>query len=74
MKSGAAEFKLGGEAASAGKWHIFDGTVTKKVLGIFTIHKHLVRVVDRFGVVSLQREGLGVTHNSHSPQFQQHNP
>lgn len=48
------------EVAAAGKWHIFDGLYTKKIFGIFPTKKHAVRVVDRNGVVCLQREGLGV--------------
>ena len=47
------------EAAAAGKWHIFDGPYTEKVLGLFSAQKHKVRVLDRNGVVCLQREGLG---------------
>ena len=47
------------EVAAAGKWHIFDGRYTKKIFGIFSAQKHLVRVLDRNGVVCLQREGLG---------------
>ena len=48
------------EVAAVGKWHIFDGLYTKKFLGIFSTKKHMVRVLDRNGVVCLQREGLGV--------------
>ena len=47
------------EVAAAGKWHLFDGQYTKKVFGIFSSRKHKVRVLDRYGVVCLQREGLG---------------
>lgn len=47
------------EAASAGKWHIFDGLITRKLLGLFLSRKHIVRVLDRSGVVCFQREGLG---------------
>ena len=47
------------EVAAVGKWHIFDGQYTKKVFGIFSSRKHKVRVLDRYGVVCLQREGLG---------------
>ena len=47
------------EVAAAGKWHIFDGTYTKRILGIFPTKKHAVRVLDRNGVICLQREGLG---------------
>ncbi len=47
------------EIASVGKWHVFDGKYTKKVFGIFSSHRHKVRVIDRNGTVCLQREGLG---------------
>lgn len=47
------------EVAAAGKWHIFDGLYTKRIFGIFPTEKHAVRVLDRNGVVCLQREGLG---------------
>lgn len=47
------------EVAAVGKWHIFDGLYTKKFLGIFPTQKHTVKVLDRNGVVCLQREGLG---------------
>jgi hypothetical protein len=48
------------EVAAAGKWHVFDGRVCKKFLGLFPSEKHMVRVIDRNGVVTLQREGVGV--------------
>lgn len=48
------------EVAAIGKWHVFDGRVCKKILGLFPREKHMVRVVDRNGVVTLQREGVGV--------------
>ena len=47
------------EVATVGKWHIFDGIYTKRFFGIFPTEKHLVRVIDRNGVICLQREGLG---------------
>ena len=47
------------EAAATGKWHIFEGTVKNRLWGIFPTKKTLVRVIDRNGVVTLQREGLG---------------
>lgn len=47
------------EIAAVGKWHVFDGIKTKKIFGIFPITKHFVRVLDRNGVICLQREGLG---------------
>ena len=47
------------EVAATGKWHIFDGIYTKRIFGIFPTQKHSVRVLDRNGVVCLQREGLG---------------
>lgn len=47
------------EVAAAGKWHIFDGRYTKNFFGIFPVQRHMVRVLDRNGVVCLQREGLG---------------
>ena len=48
------------EVAAAGKWHVFDGRACKKFLGLFPSEKHMVRVIDRNGVVTLQREGVGV--------------
>ena len=59
-KSLALQEKDVAEVASAGKWHIFDGCVSKRILGLFRREKHMVRVLDRNGVVTLQREGLGV--------------
>ena len=47
------------EAASAGKWHVFEGMVKSKLRGIFPTKKCFVRVIDRNGLVTLQREGLG---------------
>ena len=47
------------EVAATGKWHVFDGEYTKRIFGIFPTKKHSVRVLDRNGVVCLQREGLG---------------
>ena len=47
------------EAAAAGKWHVFEGTAKSRIWGIFPSKKCLVRVIDRSGVVTLQREGLG---------------
>lgn len=47
------------EAATAGKWHIFEGTVKSRLWGIFSTKKCFVRVIDRNGVVTLQKEGLG---------------
>ena len=54
------------EAATTGKWHIFEGMVKTKFWGIFPSKKCFVRVIDRNGVVTLQREGLGavVTNKS----------
>ena len=47
------------EVAKTGKWHIFDGIYKKKFL-IFSSEGHQVRVLDRDGVVSLKKEGLGL--------------
>ncbi len=52
------------EAAATGKWHIFDGPYTEKAFGLFSAQKHKVRVLDRNGVVCLQREGLGAVVTS----------
>ena len=52
------------EAASAGKWHIYDGQYTKKFFGLFSSRKHKVRVLDRNGVICLRREGLGAVVTS----------
>lgn len=55
---GFAEDKVS-ETASVGRWHIFDGRYTKKFFKLFSTERHQVCVIDRDGVVSLQREGLG---------------
>ena len=47
------------EAAATGKWHLFEGMVNSTFWGIFPTKKCFVRVIDRNGVVTLQREGLG---------------
>ena len=47
------------EVAATGKWHLFEGMVNSKFWGIFPTKKCFVRVIDRNGVVTLQREGLG---------------
>ena len=47
------------EAAVAGAWHVFDGQYKKRILGIIPVKKHKVRVLNRNGVVCLQREALG---------------
>ncbi len=48
------------EAAATGAWHVFDGRYQKKLFGLITTgEKHLVRVLNRKGVICLQREGLG---------------
>ena len=47
------------EAAATGKWRLFEGMVNSKFWGIFPTKKCFVRVIDRNGVVTLQREGLG---------------
>ncbi|MCR5833667.1 MAG: hydantoinase/oxoprolinase family protein [Selenomonadaceae bacterium] len=52
------------EVAAVGKWHIFDGEDVKKILFFFPVTKHEVRVLDRNGVVTLQREGLGLVVTS----------
>ena len=43
------------EAATTGKWHIFEGTVKSRLWGILPTKKCFVRVIDRNGVVTLQR-------------------
>ena len=47
------------EVAATGKWHLFEGMVNSKFWGIFPTKKCFVRIIDRNGVVTLQREGLG---------------
>ncbi len=47
------------EVAATGAWHIFDGRYKKRIFGIFPIEKHRVRVLNRRGIVCLQREGVG---------------
>ena len=47
------------EAAATGKWSLFEGTVKRRFWGIFPSKRCVVRVIDRNGVVTLQREGLG---------------
>lgn len=46
------------EIAALGRWHIFDGIRSTKTFGFENYH-HAVRVIDRDGVVRLQREGIG---------------
>jgi N-methylhydantoinase A/oxoprolinase/acetone carboxylase beta subunit len=46
------------EIAALGRWHIFDGIRSTKTFGFKKYH-HAVRVIDRDGVVRLQREGIG---------------
>lgn len=46
------------EIAALGRWHIFDGIRSTKAFGFENYH-HAVRVIDRDGVVRLQREGIG---------------
>ncbi|MBO6209636.1 MAG: hydantoinase/oxoprolinase family protein, partial [Schwartzia sp.] len=54
------------EAAAVGKWDVFEGMVKSKFWGIFPSKKRMVRVIDRNGVMTLQREGLGaVITNKH---------
>ncbi|MCR5559900.1 MAG: hydantoinase/oxoprolinase family protein [Schwartzia sp.] len=47
------------EIACLGRWHIFDGVRKRKSFGIFENQSHAVRVIDRDGVIRLQREGIG---------------
>lgn len=47
------------EAATAGAWHVFDGQYKKRLLGLIPVKKHKLRVLNRNGVVCLQREALG---------------
>lgn len=47
------------EVVCVGRWHLFEGTQRTRTFGIFTTERHPVRVLDREGVVRLQREGLG---------------
>lgn len=46
------------EIAALGRWYIFDGIRSTKTFGFEKYH-HAVRVIDRDGVVRLQREGIG---------------
>lgn len=46
------------EIAALGRWHIFDGIRSTKTFGFENYH-HAVRVIDRDGIVRLQREGIG---------------
>ncbi|MBR1445345.1 MAG: hydantoinase/oxoprolinase family protein [Firmicutes bacterium] len=48
------------KVAAAGKWHIFEGIYEKKFLGLFPIRKRYIRVIDRNGVICLQRKSLGL--------------
>ena len=48
------------ELAEIGRWHIFDGIRRTQSFGIFEKQHHALRVIDRDGVVRLQREGIGV--------------
>ena len=47
------------ELAAVGKWHIFDGVSRKRRLWLFSSVQHAVRVLDRDGVVRLQKEATG---------------
>lgn len=47
------------ESAAAGAWHVFDGQYKKRILGLIPVKKHKVRVLNRHGIVCLQREALG---------------
>ena len=47
------------ELASVGKWHIFEGVQVEKHWLIFHTTRHWLRVLDREGVVRLQKEGSG---------------
>ena len=51
-------------AATAGKWHVFDGPYTEKLFGLFPVQKHKVRVLDRNGIICLRREGMGAVVTS----------
>ena len=51
-------------AATAGRWHVFDGPYTEKLFGLFPVQKHKVRVLDRNGIICLRREGLGAVVTS----------
>ena len=48
------------ELASVGKWHIFEGVQVEKHWLIFHTTRHWLRVLDRDGVVRLQKEPLGL--------------
>ncbi|MGN0941046.1 MAG: hydantoinase/oxoprolinase family protein [Selenomonadaceae bacterium] len=46
---------------SNGMYTIFDGVVEKRHFTIFKERRHMIRVIDKDGVIRLQRDGLGVT-------------
>lgn len=48
------------EIAATGKWHIYEGLYQRKWLFFFHKTMHRLRVLDRDGVIRLQREPLGI--------------
>jgi N-methylhydantoinase A len=48
------------EIATAGKWHVFEGVREEKGFWFFKKKHHSMRVLDRDGVVRLQKEAAGV--------------
>ena len=62
--SAAASMQLAAEQvqeiACAGKWHFFEGVRIEKGFLFFKKKQHMLRVLDRDGVVRLQKEPLGL--------------
>lgn len=52
-----------------GKWHFYEGLEQKKRLFFFAKTVHRLRVLDREGVVRLQREPLGLLVTTHGKLF-----
>jgi N-methylhydantoinase A len=48
------------EIASTDAWHIFDGPYQVKCLGLWKQTKHKIRVLDRDGIIRLQKDAVGV--------------
>ena len=57
------------EIAAVGKWHFYEGLEQKKRLFFFAKTVHRLRVLDREGVVRLQREPLGLLVTTHGKLF-----
>lgn len=48
------------ECAAAGRWHVFEGSRQEKAAFFFQRRRRMVRVLDREGVIRLQKDALGL--------------